>query len=88
MTRLIYRAEIFQEDDLWVGLCPDLDVSSFGESPAEARESLQEAIEAFLEGCKELGSLDEVLTESGYVLGDGAWKLRERITEELEAKVV
>ena len=88
MTRLIYRAEIFQEDDLWVGLCPDLDVSSFGDTPVEARDSLKEAVEAFLEGRKELGTNEEALTESGYILGSDIWQLRERKSEQLETTVV
>ena len=65
MTKVIYKAEIFPEGDCFVGLCRELDVSSFGDSPEDARESLQEAVEAFLEGCEILGTLTEVLEESG-----------------------
>ena len=65
MTTINYRAEIFREGDLYVARCPDLDVSSFGDTLEEARDSLQEAVEAFLEGCELLGTLDEVLAESG-----------------------
>ena len=61
MTRVVYRAEIFSEGDCFVGLCRELDVSSFGDTPEDARSSLQEAIEAFLEGCEYLGTLDDVL---------------------------
>jgi predicted RNase H-like HicB family nuclease len=87
MIRIVYRSEIFQEDDLRVGFCHDLDVSSFGDTPGDAQDSLKEAVEAFLEGCREIGSLDEVLTESGYVQNIGAWQLRERISEEVDATV-
>ena len=65
MTKVIYKAEIFPEGDCFVGLCRELDMSSFGDSPEDARESLQEAVEAFLEGCEILGTLTEVLEESG-----------------------
>ena len=82
MTRVVYRAEIFREGDVYVGLSPDLDVSSFGDTPQDAADSLQEAIEAFLEGCEYLGTLDEVLEESGFEKGKDAWKLRERVTED------
>ena len=61
MTRVMYRSEIFSEGDCFVGLCRELDVSSFGDTPEDARSSLQEAIEAFLEGCEYLGTLDDVL---------------------------
>ena len=66
MTELIYRAEIYPEGDQYVGVCPELNVSSFGDTSREAEESLQEAVEAFLEGCQMLGTLEEVLQESGF----------------------
>ena len=44
-----FRAEIFEEGDDYVAICPELDVSSFGDSVAEAEESLREAVEAFVE---------------------------------------
>ena len=68
MTKVIYRAEIFREGDLFVGLSPELDVSSFGDTLQEAGDSLQEAVEAFLEGCEYLGTLDDVLEESSVKL--------------------
>ena len=80
MTRVEYKAEIFPEGDCFVGLCRELDVSSFGDSPEDAKASLHEAVEAFLEGCEILGTLSEVLEESGFHVNDGKWQLRERIT--------
>ena len=68
MTRVEYKAEVFPEGNCFVGLCRELDVSSFGDSPEDAKASLQEAVEAFLEGCEILGTLTEVLEESGFEL--------------------
>ena len=65
MAELIYRTEVFPEGEQYVGLCPELNVSSFGDTPQEAKDSLQEAVEAFLEGCEMPGTLEEVLEESG-----------------------
>ena len=48
-------------------MCRELDVSSFGDSPEDAGNSLQEAVELFLEGCEDMGTLDEVLEESGVL---------------------
>ncbi|MCY4651804.1 MAG: type II toxin-antitoxin system HicB family antitoxin [Dehalococcoidia bacterium] len=87
MTKIIYKAEIFPEGDCYVGLCRELDVSSFGDSPEEAGDSLQEAVELFLEGCEELGTLDEVLEESGFQKINGTWELGERITQDKVATV-
>ena len=68
MLRVHYRAEVFKEDEVHVGLCPELNVSSFGDTPQDARDSLQEAVELFLEGCESMGTLEEVLGESGFRL--------------------
>ena len=57
---LSVRVEIFKEDDVYVALSPELNVSSFGETIVEAKESIKEAVEAFLEECREMGTLDTV----------------------------
>lgn len=65
-TQIVIRAEIFKEGRQYVALCPELNVSSFGDSVEEARRSLQEAVGLFLEECARLGSLTEVLEEAGF----------------------
>lgn len=79
------RIEILQEGDLYIGICPDLNVSSFGETIEEARQSVQEALEAFFQECEVMGTLTEVLEESGYVQRDGNWLPRKPIASELVA---
>jgi len=81
--RIVVRAEIFREGDLYVGLCPDLDVSSFGETIEEARSSLREALEAFLEECDRMGSLSAILEEAGFERSDANWLPRQPIAAEL-----
>ena len=81
--RIVVRAEIFREGDLYVGVCPDLDVSSYGETVEEARESLREALEAFLEECEGTGTLVEILQEAGFVQTDRNWLPRQPIPAEL-----
>lgn len=44
LTALIHR-----EDDVYVALCPELDIASQGASIEEARDNLREALELFLE---------------------------------------
>ena len=44
MTAIIER-----EEDGYVSLCPELDIASQGETVAEARENLREALELFFE---------------------------------------
>lgn len=64
--QIVVRTEVFREGDLYVAHCPDLDVSSFGETIAEASHSLNEALMVFLEECEEMGSLADVLEEAGF----------------------
>ena len=42
-------AVIHREDDMYVSLCPELDVASQGESVEEALRNLGEAVELFFE---------------------------------------
>ena len=49
-------------------------MSSFGQSPEEARDSLHEAVVTFLQGCDLLGTLTDVLEEAGFEMADGAMR--------------
>lgn len=60
---VVTRVEVFREEDVYIALCPDLVVSSFGDTPEEAKLTLHEALEAFLEECEAMGSLEEVLED-------------------------
>jgi predicted RNase H-like HicB family nuclease len=66
MMQVPYTTELFEEDGQIVALCPELNVSSFGDTLEEALRSLQEAITLFLEECQHMGILDAVLEEAGY----------------------
>lgn len=44
-----FTAIIEREDDTYVALCPELNIASQGESVAEARDNLREAMELFVE---------------------------------------
>ena len=81
--RIILRAQIFREGDVYVALCPHLNVSSFGEDLAGARRALQEAVEALVETCEEMGTLEEVLMEAGFRREGHTWVLREPVAEEI-----
>jgi len=61
-----YTTELFEEDGQIVALCPELNVSSFGDTVEVALQSLQEAMTLFLEECQRMGTLDIVLEEAGY----------------------
>jgi len=82
---IVARVEIFREGELYVAVCPDLEVSSFGETIAEARQSLQEALEAFLEECEAMGTFVEVLEEAGFVREHETWLSRQPVSAALLA---
>jgi hypothetical protein len=83
MPKIHFRGEIFREEDLYVGLCPELNVSSFGTTIDEARSSLHEAVAAFVEECAVTGTLEEVMEEAGFVKEHDTWISRKPITEEI-----
>ena len=76
------RIEIFKEGDDYVALAPDLNVSSFGDTPDNAMRSIHEALEAFLEECQEMGTMEEVMEESGFSRINDAWEPRKPLSEE------
>ena len=85
MKNIVFSSRIFQEGDVYVSLCPELNVSSFGETIKEAKESLIEAVEAFIKECEIMGTLEEVLEEAGFCKNlkpDEVWVPREPISEE------
>ena len=49
MSTRMFTAAIHKEGDVYVALCPELDIASQGETIETARENLREAIELFLE---------------------------------------
>ena len=66
LDQIRIRAEIFKESEQYVAICPELNISSFGDTPAEATRSLQEAVSLFLEECQQMGTLRQVLEEAGF----------------------
>jgi predicted RNase H-like HicB family nuclease len=49
MVKNLYTAILERESDLYVSLCPELDIASQGSSVEEATANLKEAVELFLE---------------------------------------
>ena len=72
--KFVFRAETFKEGSLFVSLSPELGVSSFGKTAKEAKSSLKEAIELFLEECERMGTLKDVLEESGFRIRGSSWQ--------------
>ena len=52
-------AVIWQEDDVYVSKCPELEVASAGDTLQEALENLKEAVELFIGNAKALDIFDD-----------------------------
>jgi len=59
MKEFNVTAVIWQEDEVYVSKCPELEVASAGDTPQEALENLKEAVELYIENAKILGILDD-----------------------------
>lgn len=82
MPRITLEVKVFKEGDVYVALCPELNVSSFGDDIERAKESLREALEAFLEECEVMGTLEDVLEEAGFVKEKDLWTPEEPVLKE------
>jgi predicted RNase H-like HicB family nuclease len=82
LTKIAIKIEIFKEGDVYVALSPELNVSSFGETVEEAGESIKEAIDAFIEECQKMGTLEEVLEEAGFLKTGDFWEPRKPVVED------
>lgn len=81
-TTIEFRAEVFKEGETYVALCPELNVSSFGDTPAKAKAALLEAVAAFAEGCSRLGTMNEVMEAAGFHRSGGKWISRVPLSQE------
>ena len=82
MSIISLEIKVFKDGDAYVALCPELNVSSFGDDIENAKVSLREALEAFLEECEAMGTLQEVLEDAGFVKEKESWILEEPVIKE------
>ena len=57
---------IQREEDVFVSVCPVFDVASQGCTEKEAKDNLIEAIQLFIQTCIEMGTIFQVMKESGF----------------------
>ena len=79
MRDIAYTIHTFREGDSYVAYVPELDVSSCGATNDEARKNIREAVQAFIEAGEEMGTLDQILEESGYQRVGEGWNAPEFI---------
>ena len=62
-----FTTRVFKEGPKFVAHALELDVSSCGDTKEQAVEHIQEAVRLFLEEAAKMGTVDEILTDAGYV---------------------
>jgi len=70
MHTIGFTSLIFKEGETFVSYCPELSVSSCGDTTDEARRRLLEAVRLFLEESQRMGTLQDILHEEGFVAHD------------------
>jgi len=74
MISLDYDVIVFKEDRVYIAYCPELDISSCGSTIDQAKEMLKSAVRLFLEESEKIGTLEDILEESGYKKdANGRW---------------
>ena len=58
--------EIWKEGNMYVSYCPELDISSCGESVEQAKRNLVETIHINIEETKNMGTFNQFLEECGF----------------------
>lgn len=85
--RLLLTIKIWPEGENYVAYCPEIEVASQGKNPEHALKRVKEAIEAFLEETKKMGTLEEVLKAAGFLKENKKWKAPLISISPLEVKV-
>lgn len=67
-----FTTQVFKEGRTYVAYTPELDVSSCGRTEDKARLNLIEAVRLFLEEAGNMGTIDQILEEAGYVRRRGS----------------
>ena len=65
-TAIRFTVQVWRENGTCVAYAPELDISSCGDSVRQAETRLREAVALFLEESLRMGTLQEILSETGF----------------------
>ena len=74
--------QVWKEGTSHVAYSPELDVSSCAKTASQAKLRLKEAVSLFLEEAARMGTLDEILAESGFERRGKTYRQRPILTRE------
>lgn len=72
--RIEYTLQMWREGASVIAHAMPLDVMSAGKTEEEARRAVDEAVGLFLKTAADMGTLEQVLEDAGYVLRDDEWE--------------
>ena len=71
---IAYTLQLWRDGDYFVAHAMPLDVMSTGKTEEEARYALDEAVSLFLKTAADIGTLEQVLEDAGYVFRGEEWE--------------
>lgn len=74
--------QVWKEDATHVAYSPELDISSCGRTANQAKTRLREAVSLFIEEAARMGTLEEILVESGFERRGKTYRHRPILTRE------
>lgn len=80
MCDISYTVHTFKEGSKYVAYVPELDLSSCGSTNEEAGKNIREAVQGFLQASADLGTLDTVLEDAGYIREGDGWRAPEFVS--------
>ena len=84
MIQLNFDIIVFKENETYVAYCPELDISSCGNSIDHSKEMLKSAVKLFLEEAEKIGTLNDILEEAHYIKdSSGKWMPPKLVATEL-----
>ncbi len=84
MIQIDFDMIVFKENEAYVAYCPELDVSSCGNTVEHAKEMLKTAVRLFIEEAEKLGTIEDILEEANYKKdASGKWLPPKLVATEL-----
>ncbi|MEK6672092.1 MAG: type II toxin-antitoxin system HicB family antitoxin [Nitrospirota bacterium] len=84
MMQIDFDIIVFKENETYVAYCPELDISSCGNTVEHAKGMLKTAVRLFLEEAEKMGTMEDILEEAHYVKDAcGRWMPPKLIATEL-----
>jgi predicted RNase H-like HicB family nuclease len=78
--KLRLTEEIWKEGNMYVSYCPELDISSCGDTIEKAKSNLTETIQINVEETKKNGTFDKFLKEYGFTQSfEGSFVIRKEL---------